>query len=261
MITFDCFPGGKKYCVTFSFDDGPSEDARLVKLFDKYGLRGTFNICDGCLDRLGSDGLKEVYGTHEIACHGRKHLSVDTISDATLINEIFGQRKLLESALGQPVCGMAYPCARFNDSSIETLKKCGIVYSRTGAGGNFNIPSDFMRWNPTCHFKQGAEYAERLFKMMDGYFAGPRIMYVWGHAFELRTEEDWEMMEQLCKTISNDERIWYATNMEIYRYMQAVYSLVISADETIVHNPSATDVWIAYHRKPVKIPAGQTIKL
>ena len=33
--------------LTFSFDDGTVEDRRLIALFDRYGLRGTFNLNSG----------------------------------------------------------------------------------------------------------------------------------------------------------------------------------------------------------------------
>lgn len=38
------YPGGKAKAVTFSYDDGVIQDRRLAELFDKYGLKGTFNF-------------------------------------------------------------------------------------------------------------------------------------------------------------------------------------------------------------------------
>ena len=35
---------GKLKAVTFSYDDGVTQDERLIKLFNKYGLKCTFNI-------------------------------------------------------------------------------------------------------------------------------------------------------------------------------------------------------------------------
>ena len=42
MLTF---PGGKTRVLTFSYDDGISQDMRLVQLFNLYGMKGTFNLC------------------------------------------------------------------------------------------------------------------------------------------------------------------------------------------------------------------------
>ena len=44
MIQFNIFPGGLTRIVTFSYDDGPANDVRLVALFNKYGVKGTFHL-------------------------------------------------------------------------------------------------------------------------------------------------------------------------------------------------------------------------
>ena len=261
MITFDRFPDGKQFCVTFSYDDGPSEDIRLAKLFNKYNLKATFNINDSFFKSNDVSSLKTLYAGHEIACHGRYHIALNEQSDTTIINEVFEQRKMLEGYLGEPVCGMAYAYGLYDEKAIEVLKKCGIVYSRTTGSGNMRLPEDFMKWHPTCHHKYGIEKATAFLKSIGGHLVGSRVLYIWGHAFELRTEDDWAMMEELCALISNNDKIWYATNIEIYRYTMAVKRLVISANEDIVYNPSNIDVWVSHHRQPVKIPAGQTVKL
>ena len=35
---------GKMKALTFSYDDGVLQDERLIEIFNKYGLKGTFNI-------------------------------------------------------------------------------------------------------------------------------------------------------------------------------------------------------------------------
>lgn len=37
------YPEGKAKTVTFSYDDGVFEDKRLVEIFDRYGMKCTFN--------------------------------------------------------------------------------------------------------------------------------------------------------------------------------------------------------------------------
>ena len=34
----------KNKAITFSFDDGVTQDIRLIEIMNKYGLRGTFNL-------------------------------------------------------------------------------------------------------------------------------------------------------------------------------------------------------------------------
>ena len=41
------FPFGKRIAVTTSFDDGVVQDRRVVKAFNEWGLKGTFNLNSG----------------------------------------------------------------------------------------------------------------------------------------------------------------------------------------------------------------------
>ncbi len=40
---------GKMKAVTFSYDDAVTQDQRLIEMFDKYGLKCTFNVNFGNL--------------------------------------------------------------------------------------------------------------------------------------------------------------------------------------------------------------------
>lgn len=69
-------------------------------------------------------------------------------------------------------------------------------------------------------------------------------------------------MESVLRLLSGSDKIWYATNLEIYDYMTAQRQLRVSADETILHNPTAIDVWVEKDRKEIiHIPAGKTVYL
>ncbi len=259
MINFNCFPGGVNNCVTFSFDDGAPVDMRLSELFNKYGLKCTFNLSD-CMIRVGDEDFDNTYKGHEIACHGKNHIKINIASDMSIIDEILTNRKTLEAKTGAPVCGLAYAGGYHDDRSIDILKKCGIVYARTTLDTHFfDIPKDFMHWHPTCHQSSAVSLSERFLEYLDDNH--PRLLYIWGHSFEFRTEEDWAEFEKACKMLANNEKIWYATNIEIYDYMQALYRLRVAADESSIYNPSAIDVWVSVNETAVKIPAGKTINI
>ena len=38
---------GKKKALTFSFDDGVTQDKKLIEILNRYGLKATFNINSG----------------------------------------------------------------------------------------------------------------------------------------------------------------------------------------------------------------------
>ncbi|MNU05588.1 hypothetical protein D3C72_2504470 [compost metagenome] len=68
-------------------------------------------------------------------------------------------------------------------------------------------------------------------------------------------------MEKFCAMIGKRDDIWYATNIEVLDYVEAVKSLRFSVDQSRVYNPTATDVWITAEGNSVKIPAGKHVKL
>lgn len=261
MISFDVFGEGKRFAFTMSFDDG-SYDERLVGIFNKYSIKGTFHLNSKNMIKRGDyDTIKEVYKGHEVACHGCYHKSMAYIPAQSLVEEIFEDRKLLEAAVGYPVTGLSYANGSVTDEAISMLKSLGIVYSRvTTPQKNFKLPDDFMRWTPTCHYKEAIEDGKRFLASMDGYFGYPKLFYVWGHAHELERNSHWEMMEEFCAMIGGNDKIWYATNMEIYRHTKAQRELVIAADESFVYNPSAIDVWFTKDGEDFMVKGGETIR-
>ena len=79
------FPEGKLKAVTFSYDDGCRADIQLAEIFNKYGIKGTFNINYGQMDidqtglahpRLRKDQVKDLYQGHEIATHTMTHPTI-----------------------------------------------------------------------------------------------------------------------------------------------------------------------------------------
>lgn len=260
MIRFNAFKDGKDHIVTMSYDDAPQEDRRLIALFDKYGIKGTFNVnTDGADFRIQPEEFAEVYKNHEVATHTVTHPMLETVPVSTQVWEITENRKNIEKGTGKLARGMAYPFGTYNDEVINTAKTCGICYSRTTENTNgFRFPGDFMKWHPSCHHNDALALAERFVKSLDISWCH-NLFYIWGHSYELKTEEDWKYMEKVLEKISGDERVWYATNIEIYDYIKAQHALQISADEKIIHNPAAIDVWFTKDGEKYMVKAGETI--
>ncbi len=265
MITYNVFPGGKNRVVTFSYDDGAKEDKRLIELFDKYNVKATFHLNGnkyiGMSDAELAD-VRELYKGHEISCHTLSHCWPAYMPMQSVASEVMEDRKVLEKIALYPVVGMSYPYGSYSDESIAAMKVCGIVYSRTVDSTNgFRMPEDFMKWHPTCHHKNAMEPCKRFIELIDSPHYHP-MFYIWGHSYEFKTEADWEYMENLVSVLSGRENVWYATNIEIYNYVQAQKNLQISADETVFYNPSHIPVWIEKNREQIiKIGAGETVKL
>jgi peptidoglycan/xylan/chitin deacetylase (PgdA/CDA1 family) len=263
-IRFNCYKDGKHKALTMSFDDGQIHDLRLVEIFNRYGIKGTFHLNSGKLDDekgafLTSEDVATKFEGHEISVHSLTHPFLERISDEEVVNEIVEDRKNLEAICGYPVRGMSYPFGTYTKDLIPKLRALGMQYSRTVKSTlKFNVPEDFMEWHPTCHQIDG-----RIFDLLKSFKENKYPMplfYIWGHSFEFPRDNNWEHIEEFCKAASGDEDVWYATNIEIYDYVMALRALRFSADRTMVYNPTATDVWIDVDKETVCCPAGKITK-
>lgn len=267
MIDFNAYKDGKLHVLTMSYDDGPSQDRTLTKIFDCYGIRGTFHLNserltgnDGSITR---DEVAKIYKNHEVAVHTVHHPWLEKMPAQSVINEVLEDRRAIEACCGYVVRGMSYPFGTYSNDVIAALRACGIVYSRTVAPTNsFCLPQDFMVWTPTCHHNECEALVERFVSSLDNpWFSG--VFYIWGHSYEFDSDTDksWDYIEGICKKLSGHNQVWYATNIELYDYVMAQRALHISVDEKIIHNPSAADVWIRVDKKPIKISGGETVLL
>ncbi len=276
------YPEGKAKALTLSYDDGCIHDKRLIAIADRYGIKVTLNINSGYLGhkdwgRMTVDQLKEMIATgHEVAVHGAKHIALGRASATDGIRDVLHGREDLEKEFGGVIRGLAYA-----DSGITQLtggatlpqiknylKDLGIAYARTLGGDNcrFQLPEDFLEWMPTAHH-QNPELMDWLEKFLNGeipsYCAAraPKLFYLWGHSYEFANNDNWELLEEFCRTAGNREDVWYATNIEICDYVAAYRALQFSVDSTKVFNPTCRDVWFEADGKTFCAPAGKLTEL
>lgn len=261
-IKFNLFPDGHCKCLTMSYDDGVIEDIRLAEIFRKNGIKGTFHINSSKIGTPREDAannIKDVYRGHEVSCHMVTHPFPTDIPDTHILAETIEDRRALEEACGYVVRGMSYPFGNFDDRVIDIIKKCGIEYSRTVHGShNFDIPENFLEWNPTIHHKNKLDdFLTAFLDLKVG--RRPHLFYVWGHSYEFEREGNWDLIENFCERAGGRNDIWYATNIEIVDYVNAIRSLRVSVKGDKIYNPSAQIVWFSLDDKPIKINPGETL--
>ena len=268
---------GKTKVLTFSYDDGVVQDIRLIGIFQKYGLKGTFNINtvlyvpedkqrEKYYGRMKLSEAKAIYteSGHEVAVHSLTHPFLEKLSQPAVIEEIMADRRNIERDYGTIARGMAYPYGTYSDMVIDTLRACGICYSRTTVPTNkFDLPKEWLALDPTCHHNDPKlmEMAEHFVNDWVDPARGVQMFYVWGHTYEFDDRNNWEVIEKFAEYVSGKDNIWYATNIEIYDYVQAYKALQTSADEHIVHNPSAIDVWFSKNKETYCVKAGETLHI
>lgn len=268
------FPEGKCKALTFSYDDGVRADLHLLEVFEKYGLKGTFNLnsklfdCECWHGRMNEEQTFNAFSGsgQEIALHGARHIFLDKVPLAEAIKEVVDNRAYLEAKFGRIVRGMAYAYNAYTDNIKRALSDLGISYARTTNSTHaFTLPEDWLEWNPTCHHNEKGIQA-----LADKFFnASPTkelkhreslLFFVWGHSYEFDDENNWYIIEELGRCVAESKDVWLATNGEVHAYVTAYRNLIFSLDGERVCNPSSIPVWIEIRGKTYKIPSGGEIK-
>ena len=259
---YGCFPGGKHKALTMSYDDGKEDDKRLVALFDKYGIKGTFHLNSGMRDqvRIPFEEYADLYQGHEISCHTVTHPTIARCPLPAVAWEVLEDRKRLEEIAGYPVRGLSYPNGSYSEEIKKLLPGLGIRYSRiVGDTDDFAIPEDYYEWKATCHHNHNLlENGKRFVELNKKQYL--YLMYVWGHSYEFSRDDNWEVIEEFCELAGGREDIWYTTNIDFVDYMDMLKGLQYGADNTFVYNPYAKSVWISVNDKVMEIKGGELVR-
>ena len=279
------FPGGKSKALTLSYDDGVRQDKRLIEIRQKYGLKGTFNINSANAaanngNHLNFEELKTCLCEkgHEVAIHGARHRAPCLQRTVDGIRDVLDCRIALENGLNTIVRGMAYPDSgiRMNQPGTSSYEKVreylsdlGVAYSRTLGGDNdsFDLPCDPYAWMPSAHHNNPKifEFIEKFNGITEDSLYHSRktakLFYIWGHSYEFDRDNNWDRIEKICSLLGGKSDVWYATNIEIHDYIEAYKSLVFSADERLVYNPTLKKVWFWMDHRMFAIAPGETLRL
>ena len=229
--------------VTFSFDDGVTQDRRLIELLNKYGLKATFNLNSSLFGLKGgwvqngkdlihnkvfASEVKELYQGHEVAVHTLTHPNLTGEADEAVVYQVEEDRKKLSQLAGYEVTGMAYPCGGVNndDRVAEIIKtKTGVQFARTiTSTHSFDLPENMHRLNPTIHICE----VDKLFALAERFIAmkpdTPQVFYIWGHSYEFDVfdEMNWETLERFFQLISGKSDIYYGTNKEVFTLLNLI---------------------------------------
>ena len=227
---------GRLKALTFSFDDGVTQDERAIAILNKYGLKATFNInssymgLSGSLERNGRTvshnkinpgDVKRIYAGHELAVHTLTHPNLTGLDEATITWQVAQDKAAIEALCGKKVCGMAYPCGGTNnDDRVAGIieKNTDIRYARTiESTYDFTLQTEnLLRFNPTVYYIEEAKLFELGEKFVNLTPDKPSLLYVWGHTYEMDAEYiSWERFEEFCKLVSGRDDIFYGTNAEV----------------------------------------------
>lgn len=226
---------GKMKAVTFSYDDGVTQDIRLIDLFNKYSLKATFNINSEKLGmheildvgggirvnhfKVDAQDVKSVYHGHEVAVHTLTHPNLTELDEAEVIRQVEQDRLNLSELCGYEVVGMAYPCGGINndDRTAAIIREnTGVKYARAlESSGNFELQENLYRFKSSVYHMD----FEKMMEMAGEFIAltptSPKIFYIWGHSYEFDVGDTWARFEKFLELISGHGDIFYGTNQEV----------------------------------------------
>ena len=271
------FKDGKQKALTLSYDDNVRTNVRFCEILDRYGLKCTFNINSGLFrndddtseSRIfkRSEGIeffkKCLENGHEVAVHGQTHPWLESLPTSMATMQVLNDRIELEKMFGRIIRGMAYPQGTYSDEVVSCLRACGIAYSRNVAQTErFDIPKDWLRLPSTCQHTN-----PRLMELAEKFVTKkkpqPQLFYLWGHSYEFDDDNNWYVIEDFAEYMGGRDDIWYATNIEIYEYIEDYKRLVFSADGQTVYNPTNRTLYFNNNYKVesavVSVAPGETV--
>lgn len=225
----------KNKILTFSYDDGVSQNIRLIELFNKYGMKATFNLNSGfcgqnwTLTREGvvvdhnkprAEDVRHIYEGHEVAAHTLTHPLLPAIADeAEIIRQVEQDRLALSELCGYEVVGFAYPGGGINyDGRVSKIirENTGVRYCRTIVSSHsFDVQDDLYEFKPTVYHH--GEW-DKLFELGEKFLSlksdKKQVFYVWGHSYEFDIHNTWDRFEEFLRMMSNKDDILYVTNKE-----------------------------------------------
>ena len=226
---------GKIKAVTFSYDDGVTQDQRLISMLNFYGMKATFNLNSALLGSPGSlvredvtvahvkprpCEIAKIYQGHEVAAHTLTHPMLPKLPDEEVIRQVEEDRLALSDLVGYEVVGMAYPGGGVNyDERVAKLirEHTGIQYARTTVSNySFDPQADLYVFKPTVyHHREWAQMEALADRFLNEPAHSPRLFYIWGHAYEFDIYNQWNAFEKFLARLSGHSDVFYGTNSQV----------------------------------------------
>ena len=245
---------GKRKAFNITYDDGILQDVRFVKLLNKYGIKGTFNLnselmknefewiheCGMAVKRLPEHVAVDLYEGHEVASHTLTHPYMQGLSEEALMYELGKDKENLEKLFGKQILGFAVPFDYYDERIEKCVRSCGFEYGRISEESRSYRPcEDYFNWKAGI-FHLSPDFRE----FVEGFWATDEelaVCQIVGHAYDLDVAQMWDEMENICRKVKADGTIWSATSIELIRYIKAMRKTVVT--ENVIENNSDLDLW------------------
>ena len=235
--------------VTTSWDDGHPLDLRTAERLRAHGLKGTFYVTalSSKRARMSLEEVRELAAMGmEIGSHTVTHPVLPQLDEKAMFQELEGSKKKLEDLLGRPITSVCYPKGKFNRLVCEKAAKAGYSLARTTVAFRTSLEFDALAMPVSCQFARlplnrvfrhllhegnvrGAANWGRFYGMetdplklatriFDRVLSRGCVLHVWGHAWEMDSQELWDEFEELLTYIGKRPEVTYVTNSQVLDY-------------------------------------------
>lgn len=232
------YPNFSTKAFSVSVDDGSDQDATIIPIMKKYGIKATFNLTGS----QWTDYNNYIDDDFEAANH-TTHIEMfnEQYSYDDCINSIEEAYDIIKEKTGADSKGIIWPYRAPKErtfwNDIYEYVRSNYEYAReAGESYDFSAPLDWLQWNATAWSNNWRTYTDRFMALEESDQL--QMLTLACHAFD--TPQGETSMAALCEyvfsTVASDSSIWKATNIELCKYIKAAKALEITSKN--VYNPS-----------------------
>jgi len=209
---------------------------RILRLLDKYGLRGTFYVPGYTIVHHEAAIRSILDAGHELGAHGNVHESLDTLSDEEEVRVMEDQLQIWESSIDMRPTGYRSPSWELNTGSPAILKRYGFVYDSSLMGDDvpyfLDTPAGPLAEVPVQWLLDDAPMYRYVPGSGNGIADPDRVIRMWMQEFDgmrgengcfVLTMHPWISgragrllgLEQLIRHMRATPGVWFATVGEI----------------------------------------------
>lgn len=207
----------------FSIDDGTVYDETTIEIFNRYGIKGTFNLNSGLQDfvwylgdlpirRLPLYEYRSLYDGHEVASHTLTHPYLDQCPDDVVVREVSEDINNLETIFEHEVTSFATPFETCGDREVWLISN----YTKATNIRLSEIDESFKKPSDPYHIKVTALDINRALELIQEFINDDNAeLFVYaGHSYDFYVENTFNLLEELVKILVNNKDSIKVTTMQ-----------------------------------------------
>ena len=199
----------------FAIDDGTVFDEKVIDIFNRYGIKATFNLNSGLQDyvwhkewlevrRIKLEEKKGIYDGHEVASHSLTHPYLTSLSDEDIRREVEEDINNLKSVFHRDIKTFSFPFDGYDERSIGIIKSLGITHIILPCiDDSFRYPDDAYHIKATSW-----NIDDALCKVQRFIEDGEAELFVYlSHSYDYEYGDSYAKLEELCRIVRGRQDI------------------------------------------------------